>query len=95
MHNCVNGKLPESFKNFFEPLSAPNRTNGFKTGILKKDYLSKFPTYFLPKTWNDNSIGMKSTINLTSFKHNLKELILGSYPTATKCKNKTHCPDCK
>ena len=94
MHNFINDKLPNSFRNFFEPLSEPNRTNSFRISLIKNNFLLSFPTYYIPKMWNSNSNGIKSIVNLKSFKNNLKKNILATYPTATKC-NSEFCPDCK
>ena len=93
MHKCINNKLPDSFLNFFTPFSIPNRTHSFKTDKTKNKSLETFPSYFLPKIWNSNSPGLKSTVNLNSFKNNLKQLMLGAYPPVTKC-NSAYCPDC-
>ena len=94
MHKYINNKLPESFQDFFTPFSNPNRTHSFQTSLAKKKFLENFPTFFLPVIWNSNSLGLKSTINLGSFKNNLKQLMLGAYPHAIKC-NSAFCPDCK
>ena len=94
MHAYHNNKLPESFKNVFTPLAQPNRTNSYKLENLKKDYLSHHPTYLLPKTWNSNCQSLKDTVNFTSFKNNLKELILATYQPVVKC-NSQSCPDCR
>ena len=93
MHKYLHNKLPNSFDNTFTPLAAPNRTNSYQLGILRKKYLSHFPTYQLPITWNSNCLSLKCTTNGTSFKNNLKELILATYPPAVKC-NSRSCPDC-
>ena len=94
MHKYINRKLPESSDNFFTPLSNPNRTHSFQTSLAKSKFLENFPSFFLPVNWNSNSPSLKSTINLKSFKNNLKQLMLGAYPPATKC-NSAFCPDCK
>ena len=93
MHKCISNKLPDSFQNFFTPFSIPNRSHSFKNSKAKNKFLETFPSFFLPKIWNSNSPGMKSTVNFNSFKNNLKQLILGSYPPVTKC-NSAFCPDC-
>ena len=94
MHNYINDKLPESFQNFFTPLCEPNRTNSFKIDLQKNKFLTNFPSFFLPKIWNSNILGLKTTVNLNSFKNNLKETMIGSYPPASKCKS-AFCPDCQ
>ena len=93
MHKLLNNKLPTSFENKFTPLTQPNRTNSYKLEKLKCKSLSHFPTYLLPLKWNSNCLSLKTTENGTSFKNNLKELILASYPPAVKC-NSRSCPDC-
>ena len=93
MHKYLHNKLPGSFDKKFTPLAAPNRTNSYQLGILRKKYLAHFPTYQLPITWNSNCLSLKCTTNGTSFKNNLKELILATYPPAVKC-NSRSCPDC-
>ena len=94
MHKYINNKLPESFLDFFTPFSNPNRTHSFKTSLAKKKFLENFPSFFLPVIWNSNSLSLKATTNLGSFKNNLKQLMLGAYPPTKKC-NSAFCPDCK
>ena len=93
MHKCISNKLPDSFQNFFTPFSIPNRSHSFKNSKAKNKFLETFPSFFLPKIWNTNSLGLRSTVNFKSFKNNLKQLIIGSSPPATKC-NSAFCPDC-
>ena len=90
----MNDKLPESFQNVFTPLNGTNRTNSLLVDITKSKYLSSYPTDFLPKVWNSNSMHLKNNSSLNSFKNNLKKSILSSYSANVKCNSPT-CPDCK
>ena len=94
IHKYMNAKLPDSFENVFTPLTGSNRTNSLQVDITKSKSLSSFPTDFLPKVWNANSLHLKNITSLNSFKNNLKQSILSSYSAAVKCNSPT-CPDCK
>ena len=59
MHKCMEGKLPVSFDDFLETLAPPNRTNGFIENNTRIKFLEQFPSYFLPKIWNKNSLYLK------------------------------------
>ena len=67
MNKYILNLLPKAFDDFFYPLSEPNRTNGFKLEKTKNKNLEKFPSVFLPKIWNDNSLLLKSMISHKSF----------------------------
>ena len=86
--------VPESFLNLFIPIGAPNRTCSYQIDKLKKDFLGQFPSYFLPKIWNSNSLDLKMQTKLTKFKTLLHDTLISKYETVVKCKEKT-CPDCR
>ena len=70
--------LPESFKNIDR---------------IKNDSLAHFPTYFLPKVWNSNSLTVKNILPQNLFKNTLKKSMLSSYHSSVKC-NSSSCTDC-
>ena len=90
----MNDKLQESFEKVFTTLTGSNRTNSLQVDITKSKSLCSFPTDFLPKVWNANSLHLKNNTSLNSFKNNLKQSILSSYHSTVKCNSPT-CPDCK
>ena len=94
VHKYLNGKLPESFVDKFTPFHEPNRTNSLIIGNPKSQSLNSYPTNFLPKIWNTNSLDLKNNSSLNSFKNNLIKTVLSSYPATTKCNSAT-CPDCR
>ena len=93
MQSYTRDALPDSFKNMFTPLSEPNRTNSFKLDRIKNDSLAHFPTYFLPKVWNSNSLTVKNILPKNLFKNTLKKSMLSSYHSSVKC-NSSSCTDC-
>ena len=93
MHKCINDKLPPSFKDFFTPLTEPNRTHGFKQDRLKNESLSHFPSYFLPKLWNSNSLFLKCTTSHNIFKKELKKSLVAQYSKHVRC-DYDGCEEC-
>ena len=93
MHKYRNGKVPLSFENFFTPIGQPNRTNGYQVDKARIDFLYQFPSYFLPKNWNENNLSLKSNPSHTNFKEHLYSSLISKYPPAIKCKDRK-CPDC-
>ena len=93
MHKYLQNSVPDSFENFFVPLSEPNRTNGFIIDKIKNNFLSQFPTYFLPKIWNSNSLAAKSLQSHNTFKHWIYSSYISEYPPMVKCADRK-CPDC-
>ena len=77
--NLLKGSLPLSLSNFLSPLSDPNRTNGLKAEKIKSKFLSQFPNFAMAKIWNENSIDLKLTKNINSFRKKFKQLKLHSY----------------
>ena len=94
IHKWINGKSPISFKNTFTSLPLPNRTNSLQLEKIKNDSLLHFPTDFLPKLWNKNSIDLKLIQSHKVFKKSLKETLILKYSPRVKCKSLT-CPDCR
>ena len=92
MHKCINDKLPPAFKDFFAPLSVPNRTHSFIQDKLI-DSLKHFPSYFLPMLWNSNSLFLKCTISHNVFKKELSKSLVAQYSKHVRC-NYHGCEDC-
>ena len=99
-YNCSNfmqkynsNKQPESFKDMFQPLSEPNRTNGYVIPRIKNKFLDQFPTSFLPKIWNDNSLIQKNIKSSNLFKNSLKKSFIAAYPPMVHC-DSASCNDC-
>ena len=86
-------RSPLTFDNFLTPLRNPNRSNGYELIKLKNDYLDKFPTFFLPKTWNDQKFILKLEASHKKFKKMVIEGFIDSYPSKVKCKDRA-CNDC-
>ena len=93
MHKYANGKLPESFDTLIQPLPPPNRTNGFTLEKAKSKYFHQFPDYFLPRTWNSNSLFLKLTESKNVFKKELYNNLIKSFEEHVRCFDLT-CPDC-
>ena len=93
MHKNFNGKQPESFEGIFNVLPGTNRTKNFQIEILKSNFLAQFPTAFLPRIWNSNSLSMKYLVSHNSFKKSLYQSFVDSYHTRVNC-NDPGCPDC-
>ena len=79
MFKFTNNLLPNSFCNMFQTLSMENRTNGYITSLVRKKCLESFPSSFLPKVWNKNSLLLKQTNSFTTFKMCLINEYLDSY----------------
>ena len=94
MHKIAFGKHPASFESMFTPLGATNRTGNYHIKIYKSTYLDRFPSAFLPKVWNNNSMDIKRCITLSSLKTLLSDKIISEYKSSQKCQYK-NCPDCK
>ena len=94
MHKIWNNRAPPSFHNFFQYLAPPNRTKGFLIlDKIKNDSLTYFPSYFLPRKWNDLPVKLKMIESHSSFKDSAHFSFISKYPPAYKCKDKS-CPDC-
>ena len=59
MYKFINSKCPSSFNNFFVPFRGENRSKSFIIDILKSQKLEHFPSFFMPKVWNNICIEMK------------------------------------
>ena len=94
MHKLVLGKQPDSFQTMFTPLDGANRTKKFLTSISKNNFISQFPTIFLPKIWNANSLELKNIPKHKSFKTDLQNFFISQYNTHVNCHDPM-CPDCK
>ena len=93
MQKFNSNKQPESFKDMFQPLSEPNRTNGYVIPRIKNKFLDQFPTSFLPKIWNDNSLIQKNIKSSNLFKNSLKKSFIAAYPPSVHC-DSASCNDC-
>ena len=79
MYKYFNKKCPSSFTDFFTPFRGENRTKKFILEVPKKKALEHFPTYCLPKIWNNLNITYKNSESLRMFKENIKESYLSKY----------------
>ena len=77
----------------FAPLPAPNRTLSFTLEKAKSKYFEKFPTYFLPRTWNTKSLFLKLTESHKVFKKELYKDLIKTYAPHVMCYD-VLCPDC-
>ena len=93
MHKYSYGKVPNSFCNFFNPFSIPNRTKSFVLENPENKFLEQFPNYFLVKEWNSCLLKLKLTESHKSFKNSLQESLISKYPNTVVCKSKS-CTDC-
>ena len=67
MSKCRLRLLPESIGNLFQQLSFPNRTCGFVTKQSKSKAMEMFPSHFLPRIWNSNSLMIKTSATIGQF----------------------------
>ena len=79
MYNYMNKKCPSSFTDFFTHFRGENRSKNIILEVPTKQSLAHFPTYCLPKIWNNLNISYKRLESLRFFKANLKELFLSKY----------------
>ena len=79
MYKFINSKCPSSFNNFFVPFRGENRSKSFIIDILKSQKLEHFPSFFMPKVWNNLCIEMKRQTSLKLLKSNYKQLTLSNY----------------
>ena len=86
-------RVPESFGDFFTPMSVPNRTLGYQIDKLKGVFLEQYPSFFLPKMWNSIDIDLKSQEKYKTFVKLLYESFIDKYPPFVRC-NELTCPDC-
>ena len=93
MHKYILNKQPESFKDMFQPLSEPNRTNGYIIPRVKSKFLDQFPTSFLPNIWNENSLNQKHIKSINSFKNLLQKLFISKNPPHVNCES-SFCDEC-
>ena len=94
MHQLSLGKQPDSFDTMFSPLEGPNRTKSFQTTISKNKFMDQFPSIFLPKIWNINSLELKNRLTHGSFKTDLYTFFLSQYNNNVHCHD-PNCPDCQ
>ena len=59
----------------------------------RSNFLTQFPTFFLPKVWKSNSLLLKNITSLNSFKKSLYQSLLSKYPPMVTCADRS-CPDC-
>ena len=79
MYKFINPKCSSSFNNFFVPFRGENRRKRFIIDILKSQKLEHFPSFFMPKVWNNLCIEMKRQTSLKLLKSNYKQLTLSNY----------------
>ena len=92
MHNFAHKKLPASFNNHFKKLTSFERTLGIQLEKVNKTRLKLFPSYSMPKSWNNLSLELKREPSANVFKKRYKNSILESYlSTCTK----TNCLSCR
>ena len=93
MHKYIEGKLPISFKDLFLPLAPPNRTNSFVIKNAKSKFLEQFPTFYLPRVWNNSSLFLKNIEKHKTFKKECQENLIKSYSRHVACRDYM-CTDC-
>ena len=93
MHRYVEGKLPISFDNFLCPLAPPNRTHGFIENKTRIKFLEQFPSFYLPKMWNNNSLYLKLINSHNKFKTECFESLIKNYASHVRCDDYM-CQDC-
>ena len=74
MFKCSKSLLPTPILSIFERLSHSNRSNSFKIEKCKNKFMERFPTAFLPRIWNANSLSVRLSQSLDSLARTL------SYP---------------
>jgi len=82
IYNYMNKKCPSSFTDFFRE----NRSKNIILEVPTKQSLAHFPTYCLPKIWNNSNISYKRLLeSLHLFKANFKELFPSKYYLLIPC----------
>ena len=76
MYKYLNSLCPKSFNGFVVPYSNENRSKNFKINVPFKKSLDHFPTYTLPKTWNELGLTYKRITNIGSFKFNIMDMLI-------------------
>ena len=79
MYKYDRGNIPLSFEHFFTPFSRENRSKQYILNVPLKKKLHSFPSYTLPKTWNNLSLNLKRISTFNTFKKHLKKDIFDSY----------------
>ena len=75
-------------------LSHSTRTKNIILESCKKEFLKHFPTWWLPRIWNEYPNDLKQLSTKNSFKHVIYCMLTSKYiENPKKCKNLT-CPDC-
>ena len=88
MYKYDSKKVPPSFENHFTPLINYERSKNYHLINVKCKKLQKFPSYSLPKRWNELSLDEKRINSLSSFKKIFKLQVLSKYNqvcTAKSC----------
>ena len=93
MYKYGHGLQPRSFENMFTPCNNNDRTGDYKLQLIKRKFLDKFPSVFLPKIWNANSHNVKHAMTLGSLKSQIKTYCIDHYNKNERC-NFPLCPDC-
>ena len=86
MHNYIAGKLPLSFDNFFTKLNSFQRSMSFQIVSVKKSHLKLFPSFSLPKNWNDLPLNLKRLNTTSSLKRKYTQTLIEDYDIP--CSNK-------
>ena len=79
MYKYDRGNIPPSFEHFFTPFSQKHRSKQYILNVPLKKKLDSFPSYTLPKTWNNLSLTLKRISTFNTFKKHLKKDIFDSY----------------
>ena len=75
MYKYIHKSCPKSFDNFFTPLSGDNRSKSFKLQVPKKKKISHFPSYKIPKIWNELHLSIKRINSFKQFKIIIREML--------------------
>ena len=76
MYNYINNFCPNSFTGFFTPYNNENRSRNFRLPVPFKKSLDHFPSYNVPKIWNNLGLTYKRIENYQSFKSKVRELLI-------------------
>ena len=87
MHNYIAGKLPLSFDNLFTKLNSFERSMSFQIVSVKKSNLKLFPSFSLPKSWNDLPLNLKRLNTASSLKRKYTQILIEDYDTPCSTNN--------
>ena len=87
MHKYIAGKLPLSFDNLFTKLNSFERSMSFQIVSVKKSNLKLFPSFSLPKSWNDLPLNLKRLNTASSLKRKYTQILIEDYDTPCSTNN--------